>query len=56
MNMIGEKMAFLNLVFLLLGQSAEHFASMLAQIAIKHLPATFRDKHNVVLALPLRAA
>jgi hypothetical protein len=51
-HMIGEKMTFLNAALLLLGQSSKHLAQMLTQIAIKHLPATFRDKNNVVLALP----
>jgi hypothetical protein len=54
--MIGEKVTFLNAALLLLGQSSKHLAQMLAQIAIKHLPAAFRDKGNMVLALPFRVA
>jgi hypothetical protein len=54
--MIGEKMTFLNAALLLLGQFPEYLAQMSAQVAIKHLPAAFRDKNNVVLALPFRVA
>jgi hypothetical protein len=55
-DMIGEKMTFFNPALLLLGQFPEHLAQMSAQIAIKHLPAAFRGKNNVVLALPFRVA
>jgi ABC-type phosphate/phosphonate transport system permease subunit len=55
-NMVGKKMAFLNATLLLLGQSSEHLAQMLARTAIKHLLAAFRGKDNSVLALPFRVA
>jgi hypothetical protein len=54
--MIGEKMTFFNPAFLLLGQSSKHLAQMLAQIAVKHIHPAFRNKNNVVLALPFRVA
>jgi hypothetical protein len=54
--MVGEKMTFFNAALLLVSQLPEHLAQMLSQISVKHLPATFWDKNNVVLALPFRVA
>jgi hypothetical protein len=49
-------MAFLDLRLALLGQIAEYLAQMLAKAFVKHLPATLRDKHYVILAIPFRMA
>src|SRR6266567_3548621 len=54
--MVGQKMPFLDATLLLLGQPAEHLAQMLAQTPVQHLAPAFRDKNNVVLALPLGVA
>jgi hypothetical protein len=54
--MVSLKMPFLNPTLLLLGQLAEHLAQILAQRSVQHLPAAFRDKNYVVLALPFRVA
>jgi hypothetical protein len=54
--MVGEKMALFDAALFLFGQLTKHFAQMLPQVAVKHLPAAFGDKDNVVLALPLRVA
>ena len=40
----------------LLGQFPQHFAQMLAQIPVKHLAPTLRDKNYVALALSFRVA
>jgi hypothetical protein len=49
-------MPFFNAAFFLLGQLSEHLAQMPAQISIQYFPSAFRDKNNMVLALPLRVA
>ena len=54
--MVGQKMPFFNAAFFLLGQLSEHLAQMPAQISIQYFPSAFRDKNNMVLALPLRVA
>jgi hypothetical protein len=54
--MIGELMPFQNPALSLLGQLAKHFTQMSSQAPVQHLPATLRDKNNVVLALPFRVA
>lgn len=50
MNMVGKKMALVDAALLLFGQFAKHFAQMLPKVAVKHLPAAFGDKDNMVLA------
>jgi hypothetical protein len=54
--MVGQKMPFLDPALFLLGQLSEHLAQMPAQISIQHFAPTFRNKNNMVLALPLRVA
>jgi hypothetical protein len=54
--MVGEKMAHIDATFLLFGQFSEYFAQMLPQFSIQHLSAAFRDKNNIVLALPFQVA
>jgi hypothetical protein len=54
--MVGEEMALFDATFLLFGQLSEHLSQMLPQFSIKHLSAAFRDKNNMVLALPFRVA
>jgi hypothetical protein len=49
-------MAFLDFAFTLLRQIAKYLAQMLAEGFVKHLPATLRDKHKVILAIPFRMA
>jgi hypothetical protein len=56
MHMVAEEVPFFDAALLLLCQPAEHLAQMLSQVAVKHLPAAFRDKYDVVLALPFRVA
>jgi len=53
---IDHEVAFLNSIFLLLRQIAEHLAQMVPDLTIEHLPPTLRNKHNVVFARPLRVA
>src|SRR5664280_1588683 len=53
---IRQQMPFLNPAFLLLRQFAEHLSQILPQFPIQRLPATLRDKHHMVFALPFRVA
>ena len=55
-HMVGLEMTFFDPAFFLLGQFAKHFAQMLAEALVQHLPAALRDENNVVLALPFRVA
>ena len=56
MYMVCQKMPFFNAALLLLGQPSEHLSQMLAKALIQHLAPAFRNKNNVVLALPLAVA
>jgi hypothetical protein len=52
-QVIRQKMAFLDLAFLLLGQFPEYVYQMPTQFRIQGLPAALRNKNDVVFALHL---
>jgi hypothetical protein len=44
--MIDLQMTFFDPTLFLLGQFAKHFAQMLPQAFVQHLPAALRDENN----------
>jgi hypothetical protein len=54
--MFGRKMPFFNAALLLLGQSSEHLAQVLAKAHVQHLAPAFQYENYVLLALQLRVA
>ena len=54
MHMIDHQMPFLDPAFFLRRESLENFPKVLAQLAVKRLPAAFGNKHDVVFAVPFR--
>ena len=54
MHMVDYQVSLLNIRLSLLGQIVKDFTQMLAKFSVQGLAAVFRDKHNVVLAFPLR--
>jgi hypothetical protein len=54
MHVIRTQVPFFDLTLLLLGQPSEHFPQMSPQFLAQGLPATLRNKHNMIFALPLR--
>jgi transposase-like protein len=52
-NMVTHQMSFLNATFLTFDQLSNDTPQMSPQGTIEYLPATFRDKDNVVFAFPL---
>jgi hypothetical protein len=52
--MVGQKMAFLDPAFLLLGQFAKHLAQVLPKVPVQHLPTALGNKNNVVQSFPIQ--
>jgi hypothetical protein len=55
-DVIDLEMTLLDPAFPLFSKFAEDFAQMGAEASVQHLPPTFGDENNVVLALPFRVA
>lgn len=54
MHMIGLQPSLLHPAFPLFGKAPEHWPQFLSQLMIQHFPAVFRNKYDVILALPTR--
>ena len=52
--MIDHQMPFLDPAFLLRRKLLENFSKVLAQLAVKRLPAAFGNEHDMVFAVPFR--
>jgi len=50
-NVIGQKMPFLNPALSVFRKLAEHLAQMFAQLAIEDFAPKLRDEDNVIFAL-----
>ena len=48
-HMINHQMPFLDPAFLPRRKPLENFSKVLPQLAVKRLPAAFRDEHDMVL-------
>ena len=53
-RMIGQQVTLFDPTLLLQRQPPEHLSKVLPQFAVQRLPPTFRNEHDVVLAVPYR--
>jgi hypothetical protein len=52
MHMVWHQMPLLNPAFPLFSRFPQYLTKMLSQLALKDLPAVFRDEYNMIFALP----